>query len=339
MHAHLIENDKLMWDLWLGRYHLSAVAAADTLDIFQCIEQGAGSTGRLAKQLDLDARGIEALCCLLASLGFIEKQHEGIALSPSSKNYLLKDSLSYWGPALGRARESQEYQRIVDTFLKAQAAKLQENDKELSSMWEQGRIDKKAAEQFTSIMNCSIYSSALSAVQSGAFDKIQHLLDVGGGSGCYASLFAKHCPKSKATIYELPEVCEVAEQYLMQFNSSGQVFCYLGNFFKDPFPSNVDGILFSNILHDWKPEQGLTLLKKAHEALPTGGKVFIHEMLLNEEKNGPLVPAGFNLLMYINHGSQQFSQTELYAMLGQAGFKHEQTIKPHPYYWLLIAEK
>ncbi len=331
-------SDSPMWNLWLGRFHLPSVAASDTLGVFTTIAKGIDTTTELAKVMRLDLPGIEALTTLLASLGLLNKRGEKIALTSLAQNYLLPDSPFYWGHAFNRIYESVEYKRLLDTF-KGERAEIFAQGKSLTTMWEQGDIDPAAAREFTKIMHCTILPAAVAAVEKDVFAGITHLLDIGGGSGCFANNFVKHYKGAKATIFELPAVCDVARSYLKDLGTLAQIDFYHGNFFKDAFPKGTDGILFSNIFHDWKPDQALLLARKAYDALPTGGKIFVHEMLLNEAKNGPLTPATFNLLMYMNHGSQQFTQTELFTLLQEAGFVHPQRVDTHPHYSVVIAEK
>lgn len=112
-----------------------------------------------------------------------------------------------------------------------------------------------------------------------------------------------------------------------------------GNFFKDDFPRNIDGVLFSNIFHDWQLCQALFLAKKAYSSLAEGGTIFINEMLLNKNKSGPLNAIVFNLLMYINQGSQQYTQREIYVILEEAEFRNCQRHLTHPYYNVITDKK
>ncbi|MBP9742140.1 MAG: hypothetical protein KBD37_02170, partial [Burkholderiales bacterium] len=181
----------------------------------------------------------------------------------------------------------------------------------------------------------TIHASAQLAIDSDMFRNISHLLDIGGGSGCFSTAFINRHSNSVATIFELPEVCATLASQI----GNPQINLYSGNFLVDDFINDCDGILLSNILHDWNINIVKLLLEKSFRALPSKGKLFIHEMLLNEDKCGPVTATAFNLLMYVNHGSQQFTQSELYALLEEAGFKFYNYIKTHPYYSLIVAQK
>ncbi len=49
-----------------------------------------------------------------------------------------------------------------------------------------------------------------------------------------------------------------------------------------------DALLFSNIFHDWGPETNAKLARRRSTALPSGGRIFLHEMLLDDTGSGPL---------------------------------------------------
>ncbi|HMT02185.1 MAG TPA: methyltransferase [Burkholderiales bacterium] len=202
-------------------------------------------------------------------------------------------------------------------------------------MWKHGTLDANFAETFTKIMHSSIFPAAISAIDSGIFANTTHLLDIGGGSGCFSEYFINCYPESRATIFELPTVCNILENNIKNEN----INIYSGNFFNDNFPEDFDGILLSNILHDWDLEYVKVLLKKCFIALPNNGKIFIHEMLLDENRCSPITATAFNLLMYVNHGSQQVTKSQLFNILEFIGFKNCNYVKTHYYYSLIVAQK
>jgi 3-hydroxy-5-methyl-1-naphthoate 3-O-methyltransferase len=64
-----------------------------------------------------------------------------------------------------------------------------------------------------------------------------------------------------------------------------------GGFFADAgFPAGHDLHLFSMSMHDWDEECDQLLLRKSFEALDRGGAVLICELLVDDDKTGP-VPA------------------------------------------------
>lgn len=331
---HVDNDDAIIWDIWLSRLYLPALAVADAVGIFQCINNSCNNIDDLAQKLNIQTKGLDALVSFLASMRLVNYSNGRVSLNTTSKTYLLPQSPCYWGEAFIRTYESVEYKKLF-TALTDNPVQLSSNGNLMSTMWESGDIDAASAEAFTKIMHSTMMASAIAAINSGKFANISHLLDVGGGSGCFSQLFVENNPKAYATIFELPAVCKI----LTKNNLNLRINIHPGNFFTDDLPINCDGILLSNILHDWQPDKVFQLLNKSFAALPTGGKIFIHEMLLDENRRTPLTAAAFNLLIYANHGSQQFTKLELYKYLEIAGFKSCTHIKVHSYYSLIIADK
>ena len=78
--------------------------------------------------------------------------------------------------------------------------------------------------------------------------------------------------------------------------------------------------LISNVLHDWEEPAVLDLLRKSHEALPSGGLLIIHDAFINAEKTGPLHVAEYSaLLMQITEG-KCYSVGEMRSYLSKTGF-------------------
>ena len=107
----------------------------------------------------------------------------------------------------------------------------------------------------------------------------------------------------------------------------GLVKTFVGNMFKDPFPAYDDpengfqAAFYSNIFHDWTLAKCKYLAKKTYDALPLNGVILLHEMILNEDGNGPLVTACFTFNMFIETEGKQFTFGELEELLTEAGFK------------------
>ena len=60
---------------------------------------------------------------------------------------------------------------------------------------------------------------------------------------------------------------------------------------------------------------------KPGDALPSEGRIIIHEMLYNDEKTGPFAVAAFSVQMLLwAPGGEQYSGRELSTMLTEAGF-------------------
>ena len=59
------------------------------------------------------------------------------------------------------------------------------------------------------------------------------------------------------------------------------------NMFREPWPKGYDAVFFSNIWHDWNFRTCAWLAARAYQALPPGGRIMLHEALLDDDGNGP----------------------------------------------------
>ena len=98
-------------------------------------------------------------------------------------------------------------------------------------------------------------------------------------------------------------------------------------------------MFFSNIWHDWNPRTCQWLAARAFEALPSGGRVLLHEMLLDDDGAGPLAAASFSMLMLLATQGQQFTLRELKDILEAAGFVRIEVTATHPHYSVVSALK
>ena len=67
---------------------------------------------------------------------------------------------------------------------------------------------------------------------------------------------------------------------------------------------------YGMIFHDWPPEKCRFLTQRSIESLPPGGRVIVHEMLLNANRTGPFGVAAFNMVMLMYVDGQQYAGRE-----------------------------
>jgi hypothetical protein len=129
------------------------------------------------------------------------------------------------------------------------------------------------------------------------------------------------------------------DQYAAQAGLSQRIATWPANMFNDPWPDQCDAILFSDIFHDWDRASCLHLARRSFESLPAGGRLWLHEMLLDEQRDGPLVVLAFSMNMLSFLGSKQYTAQELGEVLQEAGFTQIQVQPTYGYYSLVSAYK
>jgi acetylserotonin N-methyltransferase len=334
-------DDALLYDVWLGYLRTGAVVVAHELGLFEALAAGARSTAELARDLACDERSVAAISGVLLALDFLRREGPALALTESARRFLLRASPESWESVLTRLRGKPDHVRIREAIrpTAAESSHLAHGGRTFTQMWEEGDLTPEAATHFTQGMHATIFAAAASAAVSGAFTGVRRMLDVGGGSGAFAMALTERDPGLTVEIFDLPAVCEAARGYFAASPAAARIELRPGNFFGEAWPQGHDGILFSNIFHDWSPEVCADLARRAYASLPPGGRVFAHEMLLDDDKCGPLTTACFSLLMHVNHASQQFSRRELTQLLEGVGFAEIRVIPTSGYYSVVTGLK
>ncbi len=311
----------------------AAITGADELGVFAALRDGPRSAARLARDLSLREDGLVAVLRALVVARMLFQDGEGFALTPAGRAYWDDASPLYRAAVFEYMKEERPHRRLV------RAMREGGGDNGITEMWEQGEVTPETAVAFTRLMHSMALAPSIAAVRSGAFTGVRHVIDVGGGSGAFCAAFVSHLEGTKATLMDLPPVCEVGVETISRYTGTAAVDVFPCDFFRDPWPDHGDAFFFGNVVHDWRPNQVRSLLASCFAALPAGGRIFIHELLLDEDKVSPPVAVYFNVMMYLNHGSQQFAATELYDLLTEVGFSRPEIVHRFGDYSLIQAWK
>ena len=181
-------------------------------------------------------------------------------------------------------------------------------------------MSAETAARIASFMQAHSQAPALGAARLPVFGTLTHLMDVGCGSGVYGIEIAKANPKLKVTLMDLKEVATEAAKYVDAAGVGAQVSTAGVNMFTETWPDGPDGHFFSNVFHDWSDETNTDLARRSFEALPSGGRIFLNEILMDDDYTGPWHAAAFSLLMLTGTLGKQYSLAEFKDILGSAGF-------------------
>lgn len=330
-------DDQLMWDMFTFPMIYPTMTVADELGVFACIaEMKAGATvTQLADKLSISPRAAEALLGVLASAGFL-RQHGGrFLLTDPARNFLLPESPFYWGGMLHLHRHS----GLTHDTLK-QALLTDKPGVEMgTNFWEGEAADKAMIEYTTQSMHAHSFPSAMGVAIHGDFAGVKRVLDVGGGSGCFCIALGFRHPEMRFTVLELPLVCPLIDSYAAKYGLGDRITALSGNMFEDDWPAGHDAHFFSNIFHDWNDDQCRKLAAKSFAALPRGGRIVLHEVLLNDTKDGPPVGALFSMMMVHYTRGKQRSLPEFVALLTAEGFTDVRATPTYGVYSVVTGRK
>lgn len=164
-------------------------------------------------------------------------------------------------------------------------------------------------------------ASSIAAVHSGEFDDTRRLLDVAGGSGVFSIPLALRLPELRVTLTELPIAVPNAQVFIDAAGLTDRIDVIAQDVFETPWNAGTfDTVFIGNLLHGFSDEKCISICRECFNHLPPGGKIWLHEILWNDDKDGPMIAALINTSMALIDGGQR-TRKELFDILAAAGFE------------------
>uniref|UniRef100_A0A672P935 Acetylserotonin O-methyltransferase n=1 Tax=Sinocyclocheilus grahami TaxID=75366 RepID=A0A672P935_SINGR len=190
--------------------------------------------------------------------------------------------------------------------------------------------------KFMGLMNSTWVIDGHDIVTAFDLSSFKTVIDLGGCSGALARELAKEYPSSTVTVLDLPAVVQTAQRHFAQQDDT---ICFQeGDFFEGEIPP-ADLYILARIIHDWKEDKNLKLLKKIHTACHPGGGVLIAEALLFENRRGPTMVQMFSLNMLVQTEGKEHPPSHYTRLLTDAGFRDVQVCRTGKSYDAILALK
>jgi ubiquinone/menaquinone biosynthesis C-methylase UbiE len=158
--------------------------------------------------------------------------------------------------------------------------------------------------------------------------RARRLIDVGGGSGSYTIAFLSAVPGMTATLFDLPDVVEMARERLQTDGVMDRVTLVSGDFYNDELPTGHDLAFLSAIIHQNSPAQNEVLFRNIHRALEPGGRIVVRDHVMSQDRTDPVEGALFavNMLVGTPEGGT-YTFEEISSGLSAAGFDRIRLIR------------
>jgi acetylserotonin N-methyltransferase len=329
-----VVDDTCVWDAWLGMYRTPAISVALELEIFETLKTPA-DTEMLVEKTGFSNRGLSALLGMLKSVKLLDRRDGKWQLNNAASAYMLKESPFFWGPFFSYMATSLPVHQLLLDNVRGVGT----GEGRPVQGWEAGQIDESLARKLTDFMHCHSIAPAVGCAETCDFAGVKRLLDVGGGSGCYAFSIALANPKMRASVMDLPTICKVADDYIAKAGVSDRVDTKVVDMFREDWPEGYDCHFFANVYHDWSLETCAELTEASFKSLEPGGRICLQEMLLDDTGDGPIQPVAFSILMCLGTKGQQFTFNQLKDMLEKVGFTGVTAERSYGYYSLVTGHK
>ncbi|CAK0911964.1 unnamed protein product, partial [Prorocentrum cordatum] len=253
-----------------------------------------------------------ALKCLRQAGGFY-------TLSPNTARYMVRTSKAYYGDYLMYQIGRQFYATM------GQLPEVMKTGRALTyASW---FSDPAVAETYTRAQHNGSLATARSLIRGMAdLAEVRDLLDVGGGSGAFSYAFAAAAPALQATVLELPEVCCVGEAIRAgQPEDVRRRVRFVELDATSPSWPVADGAydaVIMSYLSGSVPEPVIVgLYANAWRALRPGGRLLVHDFMVNDSRDGPVLASLWALQhVTVNAAGVGLCPSEVLVRLGQAGF-------------------
>ena len=302
------------------------LAWCEQAGIFAALAREPMPTAELAARTPLSDSGLAALLPILASLGLTRRAADGaLRLTPLAREYLLAGSPYYVGTGL----YWDCHEPIPSHYLA-----------------EPGAAAPPPAPRWPAAVRVAVphsrnFAPSVAAARSGAFDRVRHLVDVGGGSGVFAIPMALDHPDAHVTLVDLPDAIPAARDSLAKYGLADRIALVGMDMFRDEWSFGFcDGMFFGNVFHASGDDACRALAQNCFASLAPGGIVGVHEVVFDDGKDGPLLAALWNANMIARRReARQRTVAEIVALLESAGFGDCLAMPTAGEFWLVTGTK
>jgi SAM-dependent methyltransferase len=291
---------------WRTRVLLTMVE----LELFARISERPRSVDDLVEEIGADPRGMRILLDAATGQGWLEKAEERYRLAGSMRAYLSPEGEQCVLPMLEHmAKLWHDWTRLSEIA----APRTQ-------PAW---RHDHGRTRSFIGAMHVVSKGRAPELVSAVGPSSERSLLDVGGASGTFTMEFLREVPGMKATLFDLPEVVELARERLDREGLGERVRLVGGDYRHDPMPDGpYELALLSAIIHQNDRRENEELYAKIHEVLAPGGRLIIRDHVLEPDRTAPADGALFAVNMLVaTEGGDCYTFDEIRSSLEAAGFR------------------
>lgn len=272
-----------------------------------------------------DHRGVRDFLDVLVSHDLLERDGNDYRLTPLSERYLT-DGESYVGDYVQMSGERM-YRSALGLSDALQTGEPQNELTDGETLYEDGELyaSDRNREGFQEAMrSLSVYPTDWLAdnVDWSAYDRV---CELGAAKGVLSRKIAEATTDTRTVGFDLPDAEPGFREHTGASEASDRISFVGGDFFEDPLPE-ADAYTYGHILNDWDADEKEFLVRKAYEALPAGGSLFVHETMLDDDREGNRFGLYMNMVTMIElQGGYCATRGEYEALLDRVGFDEVET--------------
>lgn len=303
----------------------AAFSAAQKLEVFDFLSGGGMTSAVLAEKINIHPKGCQALLGALENIELV-KQEEGKYYNSELGVYLCKDSdVPMAFPSF--APRMMEF--LPDALRENSPRHEQAYGKSSRDLYKEIFEDSERFQALFRMLDSYNIPIGQKAAEMLDFSSYNKILDLAGGSGCFAAEVVKANSHLTGVVLDLAPVRSVAENMIKNNLIEERFEFVAGDMFKPGYPESVDVIFLSYILHNWGDDKCKTILKNCFDSLPSKGMLVVSEKVLNDDNTGEWwgIMMSLQMLVTCEPGAKERSLSEYSALLKSVGFQNLELIK------------
>ena len=305
----------------LGFFSSKALLSAIEMGLFTELAQHRENLESVTSRLGLHPRSARDFLDALVALGFLERNDGIYSNTPATDLFLDQKKPSYIGGILEMAnlRLFGYWGHLTEALRTGQPQNEVRGGGQ--PLFETLYADPARLKSFLEAMTGISHGSALAIAAKFPFKNYKTVCDVGTAQGDTAAQIALAHPHLSVSGFDLPEVGPIFEEYAAQLGLNGRLTFKPGSFFENPLP-RADVIIMGHILHDWDLATKKTLIRKAYDALPSGGAYIVYELLIDDDRRRNALGLLSSLNMLIEtYGGFDYTGAECQTWMRDLGFR------------------
>lgn len=307
----------------LGFWSSKTLLSAVELGVFTQLAGTTMDLETLRSRLGLHPRSARDFFDALTALGVLQRADGKYSNAPECDFFLDKKKPTYIGGVMEMASQRLfgHWSRLTEGLRTGEQQNEMRHEQGGAAQFEALYADPARLQTFLSAMTGQSRLSNMAIASRFPWKEYKSFVDVGTAQGDLAVQIARLNPYLAGIGFDLPVVGPVFEEYVAQSGLKDRLRFVSGNFFEEPLPK-ADVITMGHILHDWNLEEKKMLLRKAHEAVPSGGAVVVYDAIIDDDR----CQNAFGLMMSLNMlietpGGFDYTAADCMAWMKEAGFR------------------
>ncbi|MBU2452491.1 MAG: methyltransferase domain-containing protein, partial [Proteobacteria bacterium] len=295
-------------------WYSQVLFTAIELELFRYLENGSSSVEDLAIAAACKPEELLRLLKAMERMGLVMNQNGNFYNTQVAALYLVPDKKDFMGDFF-------LYRQYMIPQWKSLTQKILTPSKKQDKPPESELTYAKRNLRYVAAMDTLVKQKAIEIARLLKNENISGpILDIGGGAGSLIRTI-QGSTKNKATLLDIPEVIEAAQEIYPDDNDWQGIRLIAGDFRTHEFKERFGLICLSNFLHAYGPSEAKELFFKSISLLDPNGLVLIHDYFPDRKGTVPQKGALYDLSMMLNtyNGVCHDSKT-IIAWFKEAGF-------------------